>query len=125
MKNTNPAQGRVKTHAYVYLIRSGRFLKIGISAAPEERLRHVTTNSPLSTELLYYFAGTEEDEASLHCRFRHLNVHGEWFKYDRTIREAFAERLIERGGHNGKGFVSVSAGWIPSEDSLSILETFR
>jgi T5orf172 domain len=64
---------------YVYMLRSGYFIKIGQSMEPHERLRTITTSSPMNCELLFYLRGSQQMERALHREFAACHYRGEWF----------------------------------------------
>ena len=71
----------------VYFIRQSGFVKIGVSADPEKRIRELQTGNPEPLELLHTEGGGYHREAELHQRFADLWVNGEWFKYEGELFE--------------------------------------
>lgn len=69
---------------FIYLIRCGDYLKIGIASNLYERLSQLQIGNPLALRLCCYFETTnpEKDEKSLHRLFQHRHVRGEWFRLD-------------------------------------------
>lgn len=67
--------------AYVYILESGGFYKIGFSYDPLARARRLSTGSPLPIRIVHTLrtAFHESIEAKLHRRFRAKRIHGEWF----------------------------------------------
>lgn len=70
---------------YVYFIKAGKFLKIGISEDPERRLSQLQTGSPMKLTLSETVKVRTEREAkdvecAMHLHFRGSRIHGEWFK---------------------------------------------
>jgi len=67
---------------FIYLIRCGDYLKIGIAADLYERLSQLQIGNPLPIHLCCYFetANAIEDEKKLHRLFLRHHVRGEWFK---------------------------------------------
>lgn len=67
---------------YVYFATYGGRgpIKIGISCAPEVRLRDWGSGLPYAPILLGMFSGSHKDERALHLRFAHLRLRGEWFR---------------------------------------------
>ena len=69
---------------FIYLIRCGDYLKIGIASNLYERLSQLQIGNPLPLRLCCYFETTnpEKDEKSLHRLFQQHHVRGEWFRLD-------------------------------------------
>lgn len=67
---------------YVYFVGAleGSMIKIGWTLDPERRLATLDCGSPVPLVLIGAMPGTQEQEASLHARFRAVRVKGEWFK---------------------------------------------
>jgi|HubBroStandDraft_6_1064221.scaffolds.fasta_scaffold09760_5 hypothetical protein len=89
------------SEAYVYVITSGQFQKIGFSNDPQNRLSALKTGSPFPLEvgfkLLCANADAVERRAHFALRFRRCN--GEWF--DVSFADAVevviaAKRLVEQ-----------------------------
>lgn len=74
----------------IYLIRSGQYVKIGISECPRKRIASIQTSNPEPIELLATAPGGRELEARLHSRFANLRHNREWFHDDISIREEIA-----------------------------------
>jgi hypothetical protein len=55
-------------------------VKIGWTTNLEERLHDLQTGCPAPVELCFTLPGGRPEEASLHRRFAHARVHGEWFR---------------------------------------------
>jgi hypothetical protein len=67
---------------FVYFVQctvSGH-VKIGYSQNPAQRLRKLDANAPAPLELLAIFSADREVESLLHAEFKHLRLHGEWFR---------------------------------------------
>ena len=73
----------------VYFVRQGTsgFVKIGVSTNIKNRLSTFQTSSPLPVLLLATMDGDAETERSLHARFAHLRVKGEWFRDAEDLTE--------------------------------------
>lgn len=69
----------------VYFVRLGDRVKIGYSANVNGRMEAVPHE-----EILAIIPGTRHDEATMHRKFAHLRVVGEWFQDDPSIREFIA-----------------------------------
>lgn len=65
---------------YVYYITDGEYAKIGYSTNPQARLAELQTGNARPLRLVWYFAGTPQDEADLHQKFIGYNVLQEWFR---------------------------------------------
>lgn len=66
--------------SYVYFVKSGQGeIKIGIAVHPGQRIKKLQTGNPSTLELLAVIHGGEDLERSLHQRFQHLRLRGEWF----------------------------------------------
>lgn len=64
---------------YVYMLRSGYFIKIGHSLNPAERLKTISTSSPNECELLFCLLGSAALERRLHASFAPCHYQREWF----------------------------------------------
>jgi len=67
---------------FVYFIRQGPIIKIGISHSPRQRLRQLNIGGGTVLELLGGFRGTPGDEKAVQRKFKHLHVRGDWFQAD-------------------------------------------
>lgn len=65
--------------AYIYFVRMGAFVKIGITRDVAARMKAIQTSSPEKIVLLKIERGTVEDEQRFHHRFRRYRANGEWF----------------------------------------------
>lgn len=74
----------------LYFIRSGQYVKIGISEAPQRRIASIQTSNPDELEVLAVVEGGAQLEAEMHRRFAALHYRGEWFRDDTTIRQVIA-----------------------------------
>ena len=69
-----------KSHrGYVYVLKSGYFIKIGHSTDPKERVRNITTSTPGPCKMLFCFQGGPQVERALHAEFAACHYRGEWF----------------------------------------------
>jgi hypothetical protein len=67
---------------FVYAVRSGPFVKIGIASDISKRLSALQTGSPNRIEFLGMLPTLrpKEDERSLHAEFKEFRKIGEWFE---------------------------------------------
>ena len=66
----------------VYFIRFGDRIKIGFTTDLQQRTKHVPTD-----ELLASMPGSYRTEHSLHSKFAHLRINGEWFSMGTDLME--------------------------------------
>jgi hypothetical protein len=78
--------------AGVYFIRADQEVKIGMSNNVHQRMKALSTMSPVPLELLAVVAGAHLEEAQLHRKFAHLRMHGEWFRAEPELLD-FIESL--------------------------------
>lgn len=71
----------------VYFISRGDAIKIGFSRTPRERLAALQTQHPEALELMAAVPGTVRHERSLHQKFDHLRITGEWFQVTPELSE--------------------------------------
>ena len=74
----------------VYFISDGvGHVKIGITTTDQLSLRvgALQTGNAFTLAVEHVTPGGAELEATLHAQFAHLNVRGEWFRFDATIKE--------------------------------------
>jgi hypothetical protein len=71
---------RAGRQGYVYCISDGEYVKIGYSTNPQARVAELQTGNARPLRLVYYFAGTEQDEADMHQKYIEQNVLQEWFR---------------------------------------------
>jgi len=87
--------------SYVYLIldKKSEAVKIGKANNVDERLSSLQTGNPNELIILHQIKCNSEDlafilEKDYHNKFSHLNLHGEWFKYDKeTFQNFFIEEI--------------------------------
>jgi hypothetical protein len=77
---------------YVYCITDGEFVKIGYSVNPQARVAELQTGNARPLRLVWYFAGTLQDEADMHQRHIENNVLAEWFRPSVNIALDFHSR---------------------------------
>lgn len=75
----------------IYLITCNKTnsCKIGYSLSPENRLAQLQTGNPFSLELVATTEGGIEKERELHNFFKQYRLSGEWFDYNREIKQFF------------------------------------
>lgn len=83
-------KGRVllRSLAMIYFVRSGQYIKIGVSVNPRGRIASIQSGIPEPIEVLGIVEGDAVLEAELHRRFASLRCYGEWFRDDAIIRQA-------------------------------------
>jgi len=67
---------------WIYIIRCGRFYKIGWSTKPNQRFYTISSSLPFKTEFIHRI-GTDNPvlfEAELHERYAKKRTRGEWFR---------------------------------------------
>ena len=113
--------------SFVYFIRSGDFIKIGWSKAPELRVDQIRRgghamcpSAGLAEDpvLLAYKPGSRKDEAALHRRFYTTHDQGDWFRRSPELDELIEEtrraqmrprRRCQHGGLCGAGLRSTGS----------------
>ena len=71
----------------IYFIVAGhKFVKIGYSSNPEERLKELQTGNPHKLKLMATMPGLFATESELHSTFSHLKMEGEWFRYTGNLK---------------------------------------
>lgn len=85
---------------YVYFIAApeAEIVKIGFSTNPQGRIKYLATTSAYKLVLLCAIPGSTEYEKSLHNRFFHLRLNGEWFMDTPELRQ-FIDDLRD-GSHD-------------------------
>ena len=66
----------------VYAIRSGDFVKFGISKNPKDRLDYLQTGNPIRLQLVGSVRGGRRLEKKIHKYLASHRASGEWFKID-------------------------------------------
>lgn len=83
-----------KDSGIIYFVRAAgtQFVKIGHSQGDlASRIATLQTGCPHELKALATVDGTQADESSLHRRFKHLAVRGEWFRMDEELKGFIAE----------------------------------
>lgn len=77
----------------IYLIsHSDTFLKIGYTKNINKRLSQLQVSSPVKLELYHLIDGDVNLEKELHFIFKNLRTQGEWFNFDNSILQYFADK---------------------------------
>ncbi len=72
--------------SFVYFLRLGDFVKIGVSTNPRARIQHLQTGVPFGDfELLGFHPGTKEHEHHLHKKFAQFHHRREWFRSHESV----------------------------------------
>ena len=74
----------------IYLLKSGKFLKIGFTSNIENRIKQYKTHNP-DILVLSMMEGTREDEKKLHTLCKQWKYDTEWFYYNPKIIDLFLE----------------------------------
>lgn len=82
---------RRNMRGYVYMLRSGYFIKIGHSLNPTERLQKISTACPEDCELLFCIPGDLKLERELHEQFDACHYRREWFFLCGKLKQFIAE----------------------------------
>jgi hypothetical protein len=85
-----PSKARLAS-GYIYVLRSGYFIKIGYSNDPAERMKAITTSSPNECDLLFCLAGSFKLEKQLHAEFAACHYQREWFFLCGKLKRFIAE----------------------------------
>lgn len=84
---------KTKTLYMIYLISyDNQFLKIGYTKNINKRLCQLQVSSPVKLEVLHLIDGNVTLEKELHILFKNLRTSGEWFSYNASILEYFADK---------------------------------
>lgn len=82
----------------IYFVRSeNRKIKIGITSNLEQRLKTLSSMSPVKLELLAHCKGSTYTEQDIHRQFKQYHSHGEWFDEVPEIIE-FINTWVENAG---------------------------
>lgn len=70
------------TTGYVYLLKAGKFYKIGLTKTLDERIKQLSTIPPFDLELIHAIASYDMYtlETDLHEKFSAKRKRGEWFE---------------------------------------------
>jgi hypothetical protein len=81
-----------RPHLLTYFIRSADAIKIGQSGAPRLRMESLQSAHSSRLELLVMVPDSRLSEVAAHRMFKHLRMHGEWFRPDQELLD-FIEAL--------------------------------
>lgn len=84
----------VKDDLYLILDESSKKLKIGRSKNVYKRLRQLQTSNSGVLSILFTIKGMGYCEESVHKKFAHLHVNGEWYEYDKSIIDYFKKEML-------------------------------
>lgn len=96
VKNARSGIVTPKVVSWVYFVRSGDRVKIGVSRNPRSRLGELRIGSSRLLRLSYVTPGDISLERQLHREFGADRVTGEWFIYSRQIRDWIAKDELAR-----------------------------
>ena len=101
-------------HLYFIADCDRRYVKIGISRSPENRLRDLQAASPLplAIELILNDCSRNIEER-LHHHFAKHWLHREWFTYDDEIKDRVAQALVS-GFWSWDGIAPARCAYDPS-----------
>jgi len=90
----NVTNRKQKSDGWVYLIGTPEVqkVKIGFSGNPKQRLRDLSTASPLELRILAQWRGTIQDEKTLHWLMKAHRSHGEWFRLEGEVLALLNEK---------------------------------
>ncbi len=98
IKPTDSAAPEISTEpvitGYVYLLKSGRYYKVGKAVAPDRRRYEIGLQLPEKTEAVHSIETDDPSgiEVYWHHRFRDKRLNGEWFDLTRDDVRAFKRR---------------------------------
>lgn len=95
---------------YVYAIRGGDYIKVGVSTNPESRSSELQTGNPFPLELLWRWGPlqdykAQELEGMIHAHFTRARMEGEWFRHSDILAE-----LPMSGFFENQGFTELDPG---------------
>jgi len=82
----------------IYFIRSGNFVKVGLSAQPWKRLSDLQTAHHEQLEMLAIMPGDRSAEQDLHRRFSEYRHNREWFRNGEPLMTLIARVRDEHPG---------------------------
>jgi hypothetical protein len=82
---------KLAKNKYLYFIRCGDAVKIGISSDPNARIETLATGAPGKLFLLAKFSNLGARENECHKRLNHLHIHREWFRYTNEVDDLIKE----------------------------------
>lgn len=107
----------------VYLARCEMFVKIGITARVQTRMRCLSTSSPWPVTLVAQIeahggADAKEIERRLHDRFFGLRVRGEWFREEGELSDLTAAVARTNDPRANRRIAGRWLGYEPPQDPL-------
>lgn len=84
---------------HLYIIQAGKDgpIKIGITRnGVKNRIKSLQEGCPEKLRLLHVFKNGEFEEKKLHNLFKHLRIHGEWFKYAGELKEFIKDPMSNK-----------------------------
>jgi hypothetical protein len=126
----------------LYFIRSGQYVKIGVSANPWNRLVEFQTANPEPLEMLAIAPGDYGFESELHRLFAEHRHNGEWFLDSEPIREfiGFMRRLfpvlqespkaaitaeVQEGGEDDSEWRIERRSYTKKDGTMSVYQNYR
>jgi predicted phage terminase large subunit-like protein len=84
---------------YFLATRDRAFIKIGKTrSAGTTRYVKLAGQSPVPVDLIAEIDGYTRVEKRIHDQYRHYHAHGEWFRFEGTLR-LFVEAIVKTGAH--------------------------
>jgi len=72
----------------IYFIVAGcKYVKIGYSCNPHDRLKELQTGNPHKLKLIATIPGLYNTEKELHSVFSPFKMEGEWFRYTGSLKD--------------------------------------
>jgi hypothetical protein len=72
----------------IYFIQCKGFIKIGYTSRDiSQRFSQIQSHCPYELKIIFIYEGDLYTEELLHRRFNHLNVRGEWFLFNKEIKD--------------------------------------
>lgn len=113
---------------YVYLVRSGKYYKIGIANNPKERINQIQVGNPHKIIFVscYFMKDAGIVEKALHSAFSEKQVNREWFALDEKEVEKF-NNICETLGGQRQEYETENKNQLPSvidtirEDAIPVL----
>lgn len=84
-----------------YLIESGGYYKIGVSADVNKRIETLQTSSPHTVECVAYYLTKQSAvvvEKELHKLFAKYRMRGEWFDFEQRFTQEAFDSLCDKYG---------------------------
>lgn len=71
---------RARNVSFVYFVKSGAYVKIGVTRDFSKRLRHLQNGNPKPLKCLCLVDGSQKMEKALHAKFAKERALNEWFR---------------------------------------------